>query len=1048
MLLIRIILILLFLLTMGCFVKNALDKRRNIGFLISAVIIAFGDLLCVALVGVKNAKEASNVLLPLYIKHAWFFFFVLLMVLMIDRYKKLWISLTIVGVFCAYQTYLVISQYFGARVFSFQKRIYLRKAWWVAVDSKFTGLFNSYRSYRVAESLNIVVILIVLLFCIFYTGKILRARYYWLAAVLALFAAGEYMMIRFSLPVWILTMVYNVIFMVCLYLVGDFEKHRLREWSLDSFANDMSDGLILYDKYNDPIHMNDMIKNTLQENLIEDFKDINKLREWIDKSKDPGRDDIITYSNGEGDHYFKVTARDLQGRRSRVGTLFILHDTTDSVNRIKAMEEANRELERASRMKSDFLANMSHELRTPMNAVIGMTEIAMRETDSPQLTDHLYQIQSSGKNLLNIINDILDYSKIESGKMEIIDEEYVPFEEMSQIANVLITRVGDKPLELFVNIEGALPHKLYGDAMRIRQVLINLANNAIKFTREGMVKVNIKYEPADDGMVMVSFHVIDTGVGIKAEDMDKLFVSFQQVDAKRNREVEGTGLGLAIAQKLVEAMGGQIGVESEYGKGSDFWFCIPQKVVDDANDLEVENKSEKHAFVFDRRDMNEMFIREMTYLGVEHSVLSALDDYSPTGGTDYFFFNETSYDDKVKAFLDKNKDLTGVVMVPYGSGFMPDKPNLHTLQRPATSMNMVNILNGRYDDKKDAAKSKAFKADFTAPDARILIVDDNMINLTIAGELIAPLKVQLDTADGGQKAIDMALKNDYDIIFMDHMMPVVDGVSAARAIRAADIKQPVIIALSANAMEEARRLFDEAGMNDFVAKPIDVRLLVSAVRKWLPPELIIENDGTETETEEEEVKVNIERLDIERAVNALGSAALYDKIAGEYYRSGEDKLNAIVKAYNDKDWTDYTIRVHALKSSSRQIGAMELGDMAEALEKAGKADDIETIMADTDRTMEVYRKLLDDLAVYYDEGDEDDDQDKPMIDKAALTAILDELETACNDLDMDGMEDVDNRLKGFAYSEEAKELVNSIHKAISELDTEGCSEYIDKLRSL
>jgi CheY-like chemotaxis protein/HPt (histidine-containing phosphotransfer) domain-containing protein len=470
--------------------------------------------------------------------------------------------------------------------------------------------------------------------------------------------------------------------------------------------------------------------------------------------------------------------------------------------------------------------------------------------------------------------------------------------------------------------------------------------------------------------------------------------------------------------------------------------------MDPSNDLTVENAAGKHVFMYDDEDRVQALAEEMDRLGISCRAIGSMDEYIPTGKKDYLFFEEKKYDDKIRDLLDRHKELTGIVLVDYGSVFVSDKQNLHTLERPGTSMTMVDILNGRYNEKRQPEESKAFKIDFTAPDARFLIVDDNEINLTIAGGLIAPLKAHVESVGGGQAAVDKALANDYDIIFMDHMMPVLDGVGATKAIRAADIKQPVIVALSANAMEEARRLFEECGMNDFVAKPIDVRALISVIKKWLPPEKIVESDGVDAEPEDGALKIDIEGLDLEKAIRALGSAALYDKIAGEYYRSGDDKLNAIVKAFNEKDWTDYTIRVHALKSSSRQIGAMELGDMAEALEKAGKANDLDTIMADTDRTMKVYRDLLDKLAVYYDEGEEADDTDKPMMDKDTLAAILDELETACNDLDMDGMEDVDNRLKGFAYEAGAAEVVSALHKAISELDTEGCMDCIGKLRDL
>ena len=638
--------------------------------------------------------------------------------------------------------------------------------------------------------------------------------------------------------------------------------------------------------------------------------------------------------------------------------------------------------------------------------------------------------------------------------MEIIEEEYEPFDEYLDIANVVATRIGDKPLELFVLVETELPHKLFGDAMRIRQVLINLANNAVKFTKEGMVRVHITCEPDpnDETTVNVTYHVVDTGIGIKEEDLNKLFVSFQQVDSKRNRSVEGTGLGLAIAKKLVEAMNGTIGVNSEYGKGSDFWFNIPQKIIDDTNDLVVSDAPGKYTFVLDEKgEMSGVFEDEMKRLGVESSAITTIGEYAPSGKKDFLFFKEERYDDQIKEFLDSHKDVTGVILVDVASEFESDRPNLNVMRKPESTMGMVRMLNNKYSETRKIDENKVFKADFTAPDAKILIVDDNKINLTIATELMAPIKAAFDTADGGQEAIDKVMATEYDIVFMDHMMPEIDGCDATRKIREAGdaIHQPVIVALSANVMEEAKRLFEEAGMNDFVAKPVDVRKLLTTVKKWLSPDKIKEKDENELESEEdlvqEEVLINFEGLDIETAVHSLGSASMYNKIAGEYYRSGEDRLNSIREAFDKEDWEDYTIKVHALKSSSRQIGAMELGDKAEALEKAGKAKDYDTIKADTAEALNDFAELLEKMSDCYGE-DDSSSADKPLIDKDALSKLLAELEENCDNLDLDGMESIDNKLKGFAYEEDVREDIESLHKAIADIDTDVCMEIINRVR--
>lgn len=1048
----KIIFCTLFIVTMLCAVKGIKDKRRNIGFVLLALSIAVMDIICILILNIQNFKSAANVFLPYFIFHAWTLFIFLQMIIFIDRNKNYIISLILAAIICIYQTYLVISQYLGDRIFAFQKIIYFRKAFWVAVDTKNTGLLFSYRSYRIASYINITIILFVLIICIIHSQKIFRSRYYTIISLAIAYSIIESIKMHFTIPVWIPCIIYNVVPIICLYLTGTYARNRLREWSLDSFANDMSDGLILYDKYDDLIHINDMIKNTLEKDLINDFNDKEKLEDWISSAKNEDDDKIITYKKFDREYYFRVTVRNLGDKDAHIGTLYIIHDTTDSVTKIKVMEMANEELERASRMKSDFLANMSHEIRTPMNAVIGMAEIAMREKDPQQITDYLLQIQSSGKNLLNIINDILDYSKIESGKMEIIEEVFEPLVELSDIANVVGTRIGDKPLELFFIAETELPHKLCGDAMRIRQILINLANNAVKFTKEGIVRVHIRCDYISEDVVNMTYHVIDSGIGIKKEDLEKLFVSFQQLDSKRNRSVEGTGLGLAIAKKLVEAMGGSIGVESEYGKGSDFRFTIPLKVTDATNVLIVENASDKHTFIINNNhEMINIFSEEMQRYGVEHDILDSLNDYKPSGKKDYIFFKEEYYDNRVASFLESNRDVTGVVLVGISSEFETGINNLIVMRAPETSMGMVRLLNDRYNETRHLDEDKVFKIDFIAPDAKMLVVDDNKINLTIADSLMAPIKAQLDTANGGQEAIDKIFDNEYDIVLMDHMMPEIDGVDATKIIRSRgdSIHQPVIIALSANVMEEAKRLFREADMNDFVAKPIDVRKLITTVKKWLPEDKILPLDESEIEASESDQEDNkiteLTELDIDTAVHALGSMALFNKIAEEYYRSGEERLNDIVKAYNSEDWTDYTIKVHALKSSSRQIGAMELGSMAEALEAAGKAGDIDTIKVDNDKAINTFKNLLDKMSNYFGEADEDTG-DKTLIDTQVLIHYLDELEADCDNLDLDGMESVSSKLKEYSYEEVIAGDIDIIYKAIADIDTDVCMETINKIR--
>ncbi len=1024
-------------------------NRRNTGFIITSAITVCCDVICFFLLGAAGIASARNALVTFYIFHAWIGLGLIWMTSSLDRHKSFYLYIVPGALLSFLQTVLMVMQVFGARVMFFQKHILLGRNWWIAYDITDSASLIGFRTYRILTYIGFLIILIKIVTGVFRSRSIFRGRYLlWLSLMLVFFVL-EILSALCQLPVWVVCLFMDLVVFVGYYMVHLYPHNKLKDWSMNLFANDMSDGMILYDEYKDLVHMNDIIRDTLPTELLESFSRIDRIDEWMSDTTEIESIEVVRQVNDDKEFFFKVKRTELTENGSSLGVMYILHDTTASIRQIRIMEEANKELELASKMKSDFLANMSHEIRTPMNAVIGMAEIALREDLPDNVTEYLTQIQSSGRNLLNIINDILDFSKIEAGKMEIFAERYEPFSELNDIANVLATRIGDEDLELFVITGTNIPHALNGDAMRIRQILINLANNAIKFTRQGFVMIEVTCEDIDEDHTMLTYHVRDTGSGIRAEDLNKLFVSFQQVDSRRNRSVEGTGLGLAISQKLVEAMGGRIGVESEYGKGSDFWFSIPQEILDHSFDIVVENAGNKKATIINKDPgMVAMFVEETKRLGLEVEVITSPDEYVTSVKRDYVFFEENMYNDKVKKLLDDHPECTGVILVSFGSGFVPEQHNLRVMRRPETTLGMVGILNDADMDHLIDRTDDVFRMDFTAPDARILVVDDNLINLTIAEGLLKPLKCRIDSAGGGQAAIDMVTTTDYDIVLMDHMMPEIDGIDATRIIREmlgnTDL---VIIALSANAMEGSKDMFLKAGMNDFVAKPIEVRELVSCIRKWLDPSKIIEgtDDEANGSVEETPASVEYEGLDCERAISSLGSAELYSRIVGEYYRSGHEKYDGIKLAFANEDWNDYTIRVHALKSSSRQIGAEELGSAAENLEKAGKAGDIEYIRANNDAALEAFRTLLDGLEKYFPTEERDESQLEP-IDADALMSLIDQLDERCEELDMDGMEEVMDRMNGYAYPEEVREFIKPLFDAIANIDTDACGEITAQIR--
>ena len=443
-----------------------------------------------------------------------------------------------------------------------------------------------------------------------------------------------------------------------------------------------------------------------------------------------------------------------------------------------------------------------------------------------------------------------------------------------------------------------------------------------------------------------------------------------------------------------------------------------------------------------------IFGDEMQKLDIENEVITSIDDYKPSGKQDYIFLVYGKYSDSVREFFKGNPSVRGIVLVDYNSDYAPDLPNVHTLRRPVSTLGMVRVLNDNADDLVRSSETEdGFVVDFTAPDARILVVDDNAINITVAEGLLSPLKVNIDSALSGQEAIEKVTAGDYDIVFMDHMMPGLDGVDTTKIIRQLlppDKQHLVIIALSANVMESAREAFAAAGMNDFVAKPIELREITSKLKKWLPKEKICKGTVAVTESAEDSVAIlGFDGLDSEPAIKALGSAALYNKIVEEYFRFGAEKYDGIKKAFDKEDIEDYTIRVHALKSSSRQVGAMNLGNLAEELEKAGKAKDTETIREKTAPMLEVYSKLLDDLSAYYPKTETD--EEKPLIGEDILKEQLGLLSKACEDLDMDAMEAVAGELRKYSFAEGMKDKIDRLLHAIDSIDTEECEKLIEEI---
>ncbi|MDR1899223.1 MAG: response regulator, partial [Treponema sp.] len=582
--------------------------------------------------------------------------------------------------------------------------------------------------------------------------------------------------------------------------------------------------------------------------------------------------DAITRAAGD----FLVKARGSSGEgRSGIAALNIrtgdelqslaeaMRFMEEKINRtIEDLVQAEETARTASRSKSAFLANTSHEIRTPMNAIIGMSELILRERISGEVYEYTMGIKQAGANLLSIINDILDFSKIEAGKMEILPVHYYFRSVVNDVINVIRVRAMEKSLFLIADIDSALPNDLIGDEVRIRQILLNLLGNAVKYTEKGYIRLSVSAEDRDDegqGFIL-NITVEDKGVGIREENLDKVFGEFIQVDMTANKGVEGTGLGLAITKRLCRAMGGDVTVSSVYGQGSVFTARIPQKKHSDECFAAVENPGEKPVLLYEDRPVNAQALcwsldnlgLPYTLVATEEAFYKALrsnaalqsnaalhaDEYAGgyAGEYAFVFIAYALYKQVRPAFEAMENRPHPVLLADYGSE--PGIHNVRLLTLPAHTLAIANILNHKTETRSYVGEERS-AVKFTAPAARVLIVDDIATNLKVAQGLLVPYDMIIDTCLSGQASIELLRKNTYDLIFMDHMMPGMDGTEAVRIIRDMDegcFKQVPIVALTANAVSGMKEMFLRCGFDDYLAKPIEMLKLHEILETWIPGE--------------------------------------------------------------------------------------------------------------------------------------------------------------------------------------------------------------------
>ncbi len=620
-----------------------------------------------------------------------------------------------------------------------------------------------------------------------------------------------------------------------------------------------------------------------------------------------------------------------------IGLIFLLvMATISTIKNILDMEREKQSAISASKAKARFLANMSHEIRTPINAILGMNSMILRECKEPHIKEYSLDVQNAGKNMLSLINDILDLSKVESGKLEIIPVDYDLSSLIHDISMMISTKATKKGLKLDIIADEKLPSRLYGDEIRIKQILINILNNAVKYTEEGSVSLKISGISREDN-VLLKFVIEDTGIGIREEDIPKLFSEYERIDEERNRNIEGTGLGMNITARLLALMDSELDVESIYGEGSRFSFLLNQRIM---NEEPIGNLEER----------------------------------------------------------------------------------IHKM-----------------------AKEQNYKVSFVAPKARILVVDDNQINLKVFVNLLKETKINIDIAESGEECLRLITKNKYHIIFLDHMMPDMDGIETLHRMKEMDslCNESPVVALTANAVLGAREMYINEGFDDYLSKPIVSEKIERMIMEMLPKEFVI---TTEVELDGDILEVSelpqVDGIDWEFAKLHFEDSQTLIETVKLFYSTIDSEADLLEKFYKGKVISDYRIKVHAMKSSAALIGAIPISGMAKVLEYAAKNRDIDIIDRLHCVFIKEWREYKDKLSMFDDESNVDKQEGSPD----ALSVYLDIISEGIEEMDIDKLDDTMAVIKEYSYPSYIEELIEKLSTSVINLDGEESKNIIGEIK--
>ncbi len=655
------------------------EKHKNIGFVITSSVLIVADILSMLIISADTIKEARNYLLMYYFIYPWLFFGTLLTVIR-SHTSKLHLDCNLgMAAICGIQSAIIFSCFFKNGLISFSQVVVFGRIWWVVKMPLLQFVPDVFIAFHALCLINCIIIFSMMLIFVFNVPEVFKVKYINLMILqLIMFILIVYTYIN-NIPVWIHTLVMNFVCYLTYYYIFIYSNLKMRDMVLYDFANELSDGVIIYNMYNDVIHINDKFKSIVSEEIIKGIHDIGLMERLISNTEKIGDFEVLPYSNNGQDYYFKTSKKTIGPEDDIIGTAYFFHDMSAEIDQMKLMKEMNSDIERNSLTKLDYLTFMSNKLLAPINKVLTLSDSALKNSGlSADITDCLTQINKSGAGLKSIVNEMNDHFMLDNDSLEIVNKVYNPLYEIYGVLNTVQGGIGEADTDYIFVIDPELPHELIGDNVRIRQVVVNLSETMIKITGPGIVRIVLSCRPISEEEIFIEFHLIGFGRDMKPFDPDKY-----------------TEPRYTISKKLIEAMDGSFNVSNTNDMELDFSFSIPSKVADHKKDLIVENSSRKFAFCLNEKNMlNDEFQKEMKALGMDGKVITSLKDYKATGKTDYLFFIREYYCEETEKFLDEHPMVIGIMMIGDDSETVPSRPNLRYIRKPISTLSMVLALNG------------------------------------------------------------------------------------------------------------------------------------------------------------------------------------------------------------------------------------------------------------------------------------------------------------------------------------------------------------------